>query len=223
MILPIVARFENHFAAADARFRAQSMRKRWLLSAMVLAVAAFTLDSVLIRPLEQSRSQVAVGAAASTDRVRELETRIDAVRNPVLTDEERRQRDEIHQLEQQIAEIDREISGAVSHLVPPEAAVDVLEELLAHDGRLELVALTSEIPKRLGPEETQGASTLYQHGLRIEIQGNFAAALDYLQRIEQSRWQLLWDRFEFKVESFPDARITLELHTLSEREEWVGV
>jgi MSHA biogenesis protein MshJ len=223
MSLPIVARFEARLAAADARFRAQSTRERWLLSAMFLAVAAFSLDSVLIRPLEAMRSQVVVGAAQGTDRVRELEARIEAVRNPVLTDEESRQRDELRQLEQQITEIDREISGAVSRLVPPEAAVDVLEELLAHDDRLELVTLTSEAPRRLGPEATQGASTLYQHGLRIEIQGDFAAALDYLQRIEQSRWQLLWDRFEFKVESFPDARITLELHTLSEREEWVGV
>ena len=223
MNLPIVAGFEKHFAAADARFRAQSRREQWLLAAMVLVVSAFTLDSVLIRPLEQSRSQVAAGVSGTADRVRELETRIEAVRNPVLTAEERQLRDEIRQLEQQTTEIDREISGAVSRLVPPEAAVDVLEELLAHDGRLELIALTSEIPKRLGPEATQGASTLYQHGLRIEVQGDFAAALDYLHRIEQSRWQLLWDHFELKIESFPDALITLELHTLSEREEWVGV
>lgn len=218
-----LARFESQFAAVDARFRARAKRERILLSGMLLAVAGFTLDSVLIRPLEQERSQLVAGSLQGADRLRELEAQIGAIHNPILTEDERRSRDEIRQLEQQIAEIDREISGAVSRLVPPEAAVDVLEELLAHDDRLELVALTSEVPRRLGPEETQGNSTLYQHGLRIEIQGDFAAALDYLNRIEQSRWQLLWDRFELEVQGFPAARITLELHTLSEREEWVGV
>jgi MSHA biogenesis protein MshJ len=141
----------------------------------------------------------------------------------VLDETERARRDEIQQLEAQIAQIDEGIRTAVSRLVPPESAVEILEELLADDGRLELVHLTSEAPRRLGPEETSGASTLYHHGLRLEIQGDFAATLDYLRRLEASDWQLLWDRFEYRVESHPEARVTIEIHTLSEREEWVGV
>ena len=217
------APLKARFAAADSAFRKRIPRERILLSAMLVAAIGYSFDSLALRPLEQERGRTESALVARRDQIRALESQLEAARHPVLDEAERARRDEVRQLEQQIAEIDKSISKAVSKLVPPEAAVEVLEELLAHDGRLELVNLTSEKPRRLGPEETQGANTLYQHGLRIEIQGDFAATLDYLRRIEQSDWQLLWDRFEYHVESFPDAHVTIELHTLSEREEWVGV
>ncbi len=50
---------------------------------------------------------------------------------------------------------------------------------------------------------TRGTSTLYQHGLTLEIQGDFASTLDYLRRIEGSEWQLLWDRLEYRVAAGP--------------------
>ena len=217
------APLKARFAAADSAFRKRIPRERILLSAMLVAAIGYSFDSLALRPLEQERGRTESALVARRDQIRALESQLEAARHPVLDEAERARRDEVRQLEQQIAEIDKSISKAVSKLVPPEAAVEVLEELLAHDGRLELVNLTSQQPRRLGAEETQGASTLYQHGLRIEIQGDFAATLDYLRRIEQSDWQLLWDRFEYHVESFPDAHVTIELHTLSEREEWVGV
>jgi MSHA biogenesis protein MshJ len=220
---PTATRMRGRFAVADSAFRKRVPRERMLLSAMLIAAVGFTFDSLALRPLEQERGRIESMLVARRDQIGALESQIAAARNPVVDEAERARRDEIRQLEQQIAEIDGAISTAVSQLVPPEAAVEVLEELLAHDGRLELVNLTSQQPRRLGAEETRGASTLYHHGLRIEIQGDFTATLDYLRRIEQSDWQLLWDRFEYHVESFPDARVTIELHTLSEREEWVGV
>lgn len=213
----------ERFEIADGLFRQRAPRERILIAAMIVALFGFAFDSFVLSPLEQSRSRSRALLRSREEAVAQLEGKIESVRHPVLSEAERARRDELRQLEQQIAEIDEGVRGAVSRLVPPESAVEVLEELLAHGGRLKLVALTSQPPRRLGPEETQGTSTLYQHGLRLEIEGDFAATLDYLRRIEGSSWQLLWDRFDYQVDAFPAARVTIELHTLSEREEWVGV
>lgn len=223
MSSPLFARLRVVFEALDVRFRARTSRERIFLSAMILALAGFALDGLLLRPIDAERRRIAGETAASTELLQSLEVRLEAIRNPVLDEAERQRRDELRQLEHQIAEIDEGIRNAVSRLVPPESAVAILEELLGHDDRLTLVRLSSEPPRRLGPEETRGTSTLYQHGLTLEIQGDFASTLDYLRRIEASDWQLLWDRLEYHVESYPEARVTIELHTLSEKEEWVGV
>ncbi|MBK7951734.1 MAG: hypothetical protein IPK00_23965 [Deltaproteobacteria bacterium] len=223
MTSPLFAQLRPAFEALDARFRARTPRERIFLSAMILAVAVFALDGLLLRPLEAERHRIAGETTARREALETLEARLEAIRNPILDEAERHRRDELRQLEHQIAEIDEGIRTAVSRLVPPESAVAILEELLAHDDRLELVRLTSAPPRRLGPEETRGTSTLYQHGLTLEIQGDFASTLDYLRRIEGSDWQLLWDRLDYRVESYPEARVTIELHTLSEKEEWVGV
>ncbi len=220
---PLGMRLRTLFASADQLFRARGPRERLLLAGMAIAVVAFGLDSVALRPLAAMRADAERSRTSQAERISGLESRIDALRNPVVDEAERARRDDIRQLNAQIAEIDARIRGAVSRLVPPESAVEVLEELLTHDDRLSLVALTSQEPRRLGPEQTRGTSTLYQHGLTLEIQGDFASTVDYLRRIEESEWQLLWDRFEYRVESHPEAHITIELHTLSEREEWVGV
>jgi MSHA biogenesis protein MshJ len=223
MSSPLVERIKTLFAEADIHFRIRTARERLMISAMILAVLGFTLDGLLIRPLDAERRRVAADATLRGDQLRALEAQLAAVRDPIVDEPERQRRDEIRQLEHQIAEIDAGIRSAVSRLVPPESAVEILEELLVGDERLELVSLTSDPPRRLGPEQTQGTSTLYQHGLTLEIQGDFASTLEYLRRIEKSDWQLLWDHLDYRVESYPEAHVTIELHTLSEKEEWVGV
>lgn len=216
---PLRLRFDE----LDGRLRALAPRERVLVAGMLLALVGFMFDQVALRPIETRREQVAIAMRSQTERIAALEGALESKRNPVIDVAERARRDELRQLERQIATIDEGIRNAIARLVPPEAAVEILEELLASDGRLTLVNLTSEAPRRLGPEETNGASTLYQHGLRLEIQGDFAATLDYLRRLEASPWQLLWDRLDYRVERHPEARVTIEIHTLSEREEWVGV
>lgn len=216
-------RLRTLYQTADARFRARTPRERVLIASMALAAVAALLDGVMLRPLEAERARVVASTAAAGEQIQTLERHLDAVRHPIVDPAEQRRRDEIRQLEHQLAAIDERIHGAVSKLVPPEAAVQILEEFLADDSRLELVNLKSEPPRRLGSEGTATANLLFAHGLTIEVKGDFAATLDYLRRIEQSEWQLLWDRLDYRVESFPDAHVTIELHTLSEQEAWVGV
>ncbi len=211
------------FDAADARFRALASRERLFVAALLIALFGFVFDQVVLRPLEAERERIALALHSQGEHRAELERALEQARNPDVDAAERARQDEIRQLEHQIGTIDEGIRTAVARLVPPEAAVEILEELLASDDRLALVHLTSAAPRRLGPDETNGASTLYQHAIRLEIQGDFAATLDYLRRLEASKWQLLWDRLDYRVERHPEARVTIELHTLSEQEEWVGV
>lgn len=211
------------YAATDAWFRMRETRERWLLALMALALVGWVVDGVAIRPLDQERERVASAIRTSEQQIASLEARLEAIRNPVLDEPERLRRDEVRQLEQQIARIEESVRGAVARLVAPETAVAILEALLDHDDRLKMLALTSEAPRRLGGEGAPGTNGLYRHGITIEIQGDFAATLDYLRRIEDSDWEILWDRLDYRVERHPEARVRIELHTLSDMEEWVGV
>ena len=147
MSTPAASLVRERFDAADLAFRHRAPRERWLIAAMLVAVAGFAFDSLVVRPLEQSRGRSQAAVRGREEAVAQLEAKLEAVRHPILSEAERARRDERLQLEQQIAEIDEGIRGAVSRLVPPESAVEVLEELLAHGGRLTLVALTSEPPR----------------------------------------------------------------------------
>ncbi|MEZ4333277.1 MAG: hypothetical protein R3F35_16060 [Myxococcota bacterium] len=217
------ARLRALYEQADDRFRARSTRERLLLAAGLLAVTAFLIDASFLRPIERERQRVATATRARHEEIRHAESRLDAIRHPVLDAAERARLDERRQLEQQISEIDGRIRSAVTELVPPESAVAVLEALLGRSDGLELVRLTSAPPRPLGAEPSERAGMLFQHGITLEIEGDFASTLDYVRRIERAPWQLLWDRLDYRVERFPKARVTIELHTLSQMEAWFGV
>ena len=106
---------------------------------------------------------------------------------------------------------------------------------------LRLVRLESEPPHQIGGDaagtsegaanETAaeaapaiaGVEKLYRHGVRVEIEGDFKSTLDYLERVEESEWHLMWDALDYRVDTYPTATITIDFHTISQSEEWIGV
>jgi len=66
-------------------------------------------------------------------------------------------------------------------------------------------------------------ATLFRHGLEIQMRGGFTRILHYLHATENLPWRLYWDTLEYKVETYPDAKIILRVYTLSVDEGWIGV
>lgn len=221
----------QRFVDLDMRFRARSLRERGILGGGLAALLFFAFDAALIQAIAQERERVQHLTVVTEEEIARLERDRESLEGVELTPEEldvlRRKR----QAEEELAAVNREIASEIAELVPPEAVVAVLEDMLVPFPDLRLIRITSESPHRIGSgalhESESGVldatGSLYRHGLRVEIEGSFASTLEYLERVESSRWHLLWDRFEYRVGAYPSARITLELHTVSEQEEWIGV
>ncbi len=225
------ASLRRSFEEADTWFRARALRERAILAAGAVALLVLVADAVAIRPVtsEIERTRLAIERGREEQaRLRAEQAALQHVEPSVEDLHFSRERD---LLDRQLAEVERQIATELDALVPPAAIVALLEKMLEADESMRLVRLRSQRPRRLGLEASRSAdggavpSTehLYRHGLSIEIEGGFEATLAYLRRIEASPWHLLWDRFEYRVEAFPVARIRIDLHTLSNEEEWIGV
>ncbi len=224
---PILHRLKTRFSEWDERFRARELRERVMLAGMAVALTFFVIDTALTRPIQRERNRVSLGmerARADLKRLRQEEA---VLTNTTHSEAEKQVKAELDQLERQLREIESRMGAQIADLVPPTKIVSVLEELLSEDRHLKLISLRSQPPIRIGegtPVATAGDTPgLYRHGIRIEIEGDFRSTVDYLRRLEGSEWHLLWDRFEYRVDSFPTARVTIDLHTLSDREGWIGV
>ena len=220
-------KLKTRFSEWDESFRARDPRERMMLAGMTVAVAFFLVDTTLNQPIQSERNRISLGIDRSRAEMKRLRQEETQLTNVVPSEQERAFVDELKQLEQQLREIELRMGTQMADLVPPRKIVSVLEDLLSADHDLELVSLRSQPPGRIGVDDSKTAKGsalgLYRHGIRIEIEGDFRATLDYLRRLEDSEWHLLWDGFDYHVESFPTAKITIDLHTLSEREEWIGV
>ena len=203
-----------------------------MLAAGLIAVSLWIFDSTLLRTMTDERDRIQRAIAWTDEAIVRLDAETTAITEVELTEEQLRFQQQKELLNRQIEELDSQIANEVADLIPPEAVVSILEDMLAADPSMKLLSLKSQKPYRVGSgkagseareSSAPDAQSLYRHRLSIEIAASFPAALAYLQRIESSRWHLLWDRFELNVQEFPETVIRIDLHTLSRQEEWIGV
>jgi MSHA biogenesis protein MshJ len=240
-MIPLPDALREKFEAADTAFSSRPIREKLMIAAMAIGLVFFAIDLIAIQPISTDRNRVEIGKERTREAQAMKQRELAALASGDLSAEERRILEEIQLVREQIDEIEKQMSSEIEGLVPPQAIVSVLEELLEATPGLRLVRLESEPPHRIGapdpsmgeanpngspPESEQsvaGLETLYRHGVRLEIEGDFRSTLDYLERVEQSEWHLMWDSLDYRVEAYPTAIITIDFHTISHSEDWIGV
>ena len=69
----------------------------------------------------------------------------------------------------------------------------------------------------------QIAGQVYSHGLVIEFEGDFFSTLKYLRFLEEITGSFFWDGISFEQLEWPTAHVTLQIHTLSTNQGFIGV
>jgi MSHA biogenesis protein MshJ len=113
-------------------------------------------------------------------------------------------------------------------LIPPAEMTRVLKQILLQQVGLRLVRLESlpveplfETPE--GVEVESEGDDLFKHGVVIEVLGDYASTVLYLQAVETLPRRFFWESLDYEVTEYPTARVTLTLRSLSTQEGVVGV
>ncbi len=141
------------------------------------------------------------------------------------------------------AQLQGEINSLAGDFVTPNEMTNILTSVLERQAGLELVSFgnQSATPLREGVSNvaellaatgavnlddvvTTGVSgQVYEHGLVIEFEGDFFNTLKYLRFLEDITGSFFWDSISFRQLDWPNAHITLEIHTLSTNQGFIGV
>jgi MSHA biogenesis protein MshJ len=190
-----------------------------LFTALVLMAALW--HTLLMQPLQQR-------AAQTRAELTELENRIASANHSLeeqilqLAGGGDEQRTRIASLQRRIDEINATLGNHAAELIDPAEMAQVLEGVLKEQSQLTLVRIRNTTPDSLAADEDPDAVTFYRHGLEIEVEGSYAACLDYLNAIEALPWRLYWQVLELDVIDYPRNRIRIEVSTLSLDKEWIG-
>ncbi len=198
-----------------------SVRERLLVLFTALVLMAALWHILLMQPLQQR-------AAQTRTELIELENRIAAANHNLeeqilqLAGGGNEQRTRIASLRRRIDEINATLGNHAAELIDPAEMAQVLEGVLKEQSRLTLVRIRNTTPDSLSADENPDAVTFYRHGLEIEVEGSYAACIEYLNAIEALPWRLYWQVLELDVIDYPRNRIRIEVSTLSLDEEWIG-
>lgn len=207
-----------------ARIDERNLRERILLLAAVVVVLFLLWDIAVRSPLAE-RQQVAAERIDQLERQQQdLRTTEQTLRGELDELAADTGADRVAELRREIAQIDRDLAERTARVVSPSQMVAVLRDMVQADANLTLNALENlEVDEIIAEDRDDGVPRVFRHRVRVVASGDFFTVLGYLQRLEDLDWQLQWDDLHITTQTYPRARVTILLSTLSLDEGWIGV
>lgn len=106
-------------------------------------------------------------------------------------------------------------------VISAEKIAELLHSLIDPKNNLVLYQFQTFPPKNI--TEVKSLQKLFEYGFLIKFHGDFFSTLNFLQAVERLNWRLSWDKLEYKVIQYPEAEITLYLHTVSDKDGWIHI
>lgn len=225
------------------RIDERSLRERALIFLALVGAIYVGASQFLFAPLgaEQQRLEQALKSAREQAALfdRNIQT---FLAKGGSTEAERRLR--LQQLHGELRALD---NGALDkRLVPPSEMAKLVAQLLQANASLRLQKIESLAPVALQAPTAAGgaavknpvvvrpvenkdqvvpatsAETIYQHGMRLQFDGEYRDIVNYLHALEGMPWRLYWGELVLDVKQHPRASVSLVIYTLSLREGWIG-
>ncbi|MEA5444957.1 type II secretion system protein GspM [Gammaproteobacteria bacterium AB-CW1] len=206
------------------RIDALSLRERVLVFLAAAAVVAFIWHTFFMAPLSSRQETAQQQISDLRERVAEANAAVGEIIRAREADPDADRRARLAELEERIQALDENLAARTGDLIEPGQMALVLETMLERQEGLELLSMQSLSPRPLMDDEgLEGVGNIYRHGVRMELEGSFTAILRYLRALEAMDSDFYWGLLDVQMETYPNNRIVLIVHTLSLREGWIGV
>lgn len=221
---------------------ARSRSERLLVLGIACAVLFMGWLTLVSDPLQAKVSEVESRIASVQRQIAEQQASYAEKLAASEQDPNRYANERLQIVTQELERLDGQIASLAGDLVTPAQMTEILGTLLERQAGLELMAFQNEeaVPLQAGVsspvvEEDGGEGSLdefadeglqgqvYEHGLTIEFQGSFFDTLRYLRFLEDITGNFFWDVISFEEIEWPNAHITLKIHTLSTERGFIGV
>lgn len=206
------------------RMNALAVRERALLGAIVLGAIIALGNTFVVQPFSAERKRLRNEIQNVQQQVAALDQQMQAFTSNQGVDPNQENRARLAALKTESDDLDKQVAHMMEGLIEPAQMAQVLKQALAREGGLKLVRVKNQgaLPLIPGTEAAPTGPALYKHGLVIEFEGDYLATLRYLKALESLPWRLYWDGVDLRVQKFPQAHITITVHTLSLKEGWIS-
>ncbi|MBL4827212.1 MAG: hypothetical protein JKY66_05790 [Spongiibacteraceae bacterium] len=217
-----------------------SLRERILVLLVSSAVLIMALQFLLVDPLLKDRHTIKQTISQLSGNIQQQQNALTIVKAQLVAGINRDLIKRRDQLTQERLRLDKRIENSVLAMIPPKLMLQVLEDILSQNNDLTLLSLDDRPvvsileqqsdatkpshKKRKTPLLTKNKKQgLYKHTFVLRLQGSYPATIAYFEKLSALPWRFYWDDLLYQVTQYPQATITLEIHTVSMSEEWLGV
>lgn len=217
-------------------------RERAMVFVAAVVVAVFIVQALFVEPATTRRKALSARITLQQTEMQALQMKIQAIQKQ-RTDPDAANQARREVVTRQITEIDGTLKDMQRTLVPAQNMKAVLQEVLARNPRLHLIAMHTLpaaplVEKTDKPEQStaapgpavkppikpaDGARSVFKHGTQITLQGSYNDLHDYLARLEKQPWRMFWARASLNAIDYPRLTLTVTIFTLSLDKAWLEV
>ena len=228
----------RYWELARAKIDDMSLRERAIIFVAVAFMVVTLINATLLDPLLARQKMLSAQVVQQQEQMKGLQAQMQSLLQAKQDDEHSPLRKRLAQLKQQLQAQDGYLQSRRDRLVEPNKMAGLLEQVLAKNGRLQLIALKT-LPVSLLVEKPQAASgtaqpatattansgqkQIFKHGVQITVRGGYLDLLQYLAALEKMPAQMFWGEANLIVDKYPDSVLTLTLYTLSLDKTWLTV
>lgn len=222
-------------------FDALPSAEKYILVGLGLVAVLYLYTVLYFQPASGNIASLHRQLATVQERLGQQLSRAQELQQTGLEDPDKFIRERLADLLDEQAIVDSGIQELAGNLVSANGMTQMLTSVLDSQEGLLLIrvensapeALTNSLPAATVVQTTAAAAgdavlqsigfQVFRHGLVLEFQGSFFSTLRYLRFLETMDKSFFWDSVEYQQSTWPDARVTLRLHTLSSEEGFIGV
>ncbi len=225
------------------RIDALSVRERVLVFSCAMALLLALLYTLLIDRQMAMQKRLFSTVAQKQSELKSLEAQITAIATGRASDPDKPLRQRLGQVNKELREIEGQIGAEERRFTAPEQMKAVIEEMLARNRAVQLVAMKTlpsstiaearaeggkvEAPKPAARPQAQasapGERLIYRHGIEVTVSGTYLDLLRYVADLEHLRTQLYWSSLEIDATRYPRHTMKIVVYTLSLDPAWLNV
>ena len=213
----------KQWQALSDKFEQISRREKWLISLCGAVALLLGVSTLVVEPtyLEKERLTQQINATQLNNQ--RLEADILLMTAKLNKDPDQEINQKYKSLVSESQSLSLQLADIVENLISPSEMAKLLESVLAGSNKLRLVSLESKKAEPIVPNSDDSQdSGYYIHPVRLELVGSYFDIVNYLEALEALPVKYYWRNFHYQVETYPNARLVLEVYTLGSREEFIG-
>ncbi len=208
------------------RFNDLALRERAMIFGATSLVVVALFTTFFLDPLAVRQQMLSQRLLEQEGRIRSVQESLQIVAASRTRDPDVETRRRLDELQRELAALEEDVArGEARQVVSPRQVPKLLEDLLARNGRLQLVSLRSLAPAAAGTPSGSGAGEqlIYKHGVELVVRGSYLDLLGYVSELERLPWRLYWGNAVLNAEGYPVLQLTLTVYTLGSDRVWLRI
>lgn len=218
------------FRSVAERFDERPALEKLLMATLVIGALIWGWASFVYQPLASQTETASRQLLLAQTELFDLQQREASALASSATDPNEPVRVRIERAIEAQRNLDNELQALAGNLVTPQSMTRLLTSILERQSGLQLVSIENSPPQIVTSAadaavagDDGAGQHIFRHSITVQLEGDYLNLIAYLRRIESFQERFFWDLLTFEQMEWPRARISLELHTLSTDEGFLGV